>query len=94
MVQAVVLLATLTFTSLGVGGSYLIRQKFEPELLLPAESYLRCSLGSLGLQKCNLGVVADSGRICTTPGTRTTAGLPRSTPATSTTPTSPASTPS
>ena len=93
MVQAVVLLATLTFTSLGVGGSYLIRQKFEPELLLPAESYLRCSLG-LGLQKCNLGVVADSGRICTTPGTRTTAGLPRSTPATSTTPTSPASTPS
>ena len=91
MVQAGVLLATLTFTSLGVGGSYLIRQKFEPELLLPAESYLRCSLG-LGLQMCNLGVVADSGRICTTPGTRTTAGLPRSTPATSTTPTSPAST--
>ena len=93
MVQAGVLLATLTFTSLGVGGSYLIRQKFEPELLLPAESYLRCSLGR-GLQMCNLGVVADSGRICTTPGTRTTAGLRRSTPATSTTPTSPASTPS
>ena len=92
MVQAVVLLATLTFTSLGVGGSYLIRQKFEPELLLPAESYLRCSLGSFRLQMCKLGIVADSGRICTTPGTRTTAGLRRSTPATSTTPTSPAST--
>ena len=86
------LLATLTFTCVGVGGSYLIRQKFEPELLLPAESYLRCSLSILHLQMCNLGVVADSGRICTTPGTRTTAGRRRSTPATSTTRTSPAST--
>ena len=86
------LLATLVFTSVGVGGSYLIRQKFEPELLLPAESYLRCSLSILDLQMCNLGVVADSGRICTTPGTRTTAGQLRSTPATSTTRTSPAST--
>ena len=86
------LLATLAFTSVGVGGSYLIRQKFEPELLLPAESYLRCSLGILDLQMCNLGVVTDSGRICTTPGTRTTAGQLRSTPATSTTRTSPAST--
>ena len=86
------LLATLVFTSVGVGGSYLIRQKFEPELLLPAESYLRCSLSILDLQMCNLGVVADSGRICTTPGTRTTAGRRRSTPAISTTRTSPAST--
>ena len=39
--QVAIVLLTLTFTSVGIGGSYLIRQKFEPELLLPAESYLR-----------------------------------------------------
>ena len=39
--QAVIIVLTLGFTGVGIGGSYLIRQKFEPELLLPAESYLR-----------------------------------------------------
>ena len=51
------LLATLVFTSVGVGGSYLIRQKFEPELLLPAESYLRCSLGILSTSRCVTSVL-------------------------------------
>ena len=39
--QASIIILTLSFTGVGIGGSYLIRQKFEPELLLPAESYLR-----------------------------------------------------
>ena len=39
--QGLIILLTLGFTGVGIGGSVMMRQKFEPELLLPAESYLR-----------------------------------------------------
>ena len=40
--KAVVVVFTLGMISFGCWGSYLMRQKFQPELLMPAESYLRC----------------------------------------------------
>ena len=61
----------------------MIRQKFEPELLLPAESYLRSAI--VNLTGDNV-LSADVGSTYTTAGTLTTAGRPTSTPATSTTP--------
>ena len=39
--QAVVLTLTLTFVAIGTWGTVLIRQHFDPILLLPGESYLR-----------------------------------------------------
>ena len=39
--KAFVILLTLGLVGCGIWGSVLIRQKFEPELLLPAESYMR-----------------------------------------------------
>ena len=36
-----VIFLTLVFVGCGIWGSVLIRQKFEPELLLPADSYMR-----------------------------------------------------
>ena len=39
--QIVIIMLTLSFVGFGTWGSVLIRQKFEPELLLPADSYMR-----------------------------------------------------
>jgi len=39
--QILVITMTLVFVGCGIWGSVLIRQKFEPELLLPADSYMR-----------------------------------------------------
>lgn len=39
--QALVILLTLGFCGTGIYGTYLIRQEFDPVLLLPAQSYLR-----------------------------------------------------
>jgi len=41
MYKIIVLALTLVFVGCGIWGSVLIRQKFEPELLLPADSYMR-----------------------------------------------------
>ena len=41
MYKIVVILLTFIFVGCGIWGSVLIRQKFEPELLLPADSYMR-----------------------------------------------------
>ena len=41
MYKIIVITLTLVFMGCGIWGSVLIRQKFEPELLLPADSYMR-----------------------------------------------------
>ena len=45
--QGLIIFLSLGFTGVGIGGSVMMRQKFEPELLLPALNYARLGTSAL-----------------------------------------------